>query len=176
MAETKFVGPEVWGPKIWEALHYISMGYPDNPTEEQKTSYRTFIVLLKEVLPCQICANHFAENLKTNPLTDNDLRNRESFMKWMVDFHNTVNKMKNKPVVPFNKAKEKIMENFGCSTSHKNYENFSSISKVITRSYYSTLSPTVLIVTGVLVVIAAIIIIARSKNKGSDLLDILNIF
>jgi hypothetical protein len=36
-----------WGKHVWKALHYIAMGYPDNPTDQQKKDYKKFYTLLK---------------------------------------------------------------------------------------------------------------------------------
>ena len=36
------LGPSIWGPHLWKALHMISLGYPNEPNEEQKKNYRTF--------------------------------------------------------------------------------------------------------------------------------------
>jgi hypothetical protein len=30
------LGPSIWGPHLWKALHMISIGYPNEPNEEQK--------------------------------------------------------------------------------------------------------------------------------------------
>jgi hypothetical protein len=108
------ITPEVWGPKIWQALHYISLGYPDKPTEEQKQKYKAFFLLLKDVLPCSICANHYAENLKKVPLTDDVLSSKDNLMKWVISLHNTVNEMKDKPIIPQEQARKMIEMNTMC--------------------------------------------------------------
>ena len=33
--------PEIWGKHGWNFLHLITMGYPDNPTEDEKRQYRS---------------------------------------------------------------------------------------------------------------------------------------
>ena len=30
------LGPDVWGPHAWKFLHFVSLGYPDYPTNEDK--------------------------------------------------------------------------------------------------------------------------------------------
>ena len=34
--------PEVWGPHGWYFLHSITLAYPDNPTDDDKTYHKNF--------------------------------------------------------------------------------------------------------------------------------------
>jgi hypothetical protein len=108
MSKKEIIYPDKWGPHVWQALHYITLGYPENPTEDQKLKYKTFFILLKDTLPCVVCANHYAENLKKKPLTDDDLANKEALVKWLIDFHNVVNEMKGKPIIKYEDARRMI--------------------------------------------------------------------
>lgn len=110
------VGPDRFGPSLWQGLHYISLGYPIKPTNEQKQKYKTFFLLLQDTLPCSVCANHYAENLKKMPLTDEVLETRETFVKWLIDFHNVVNEMKGKDVIEYNRARKMIDTDVHCKT------------------------------------------------------------
>lgn len=83
----------VWGPSLWHYLHTISFNYPVNPTQKQKKSYKELIMNLKQTLPCSHCRNNIVKNLKSLPLNKSALRNRDSFSKWMFDFHELINKM-----------------------------------------------------------------------------------
>ena len=89
-------GPEVWGPPGWKFIHYVTMGYSNNPSDELKKKYYNYFHALKYVIPCSICANHFAQNLEKKPLTDEVLSSRDNLMKWGIDMHNYVNKLNNK--------------------------------------------------------------------------------
>jgi hypothetical protein len=108
MSNGEIIYPDKWGPHVWQALHYITLGYPNNPTEDQKLKYKTFFILLKDTLPCAVCANHYSENLKKKPLTDDDLANKEALVKWLIDFHNVVNEMKDKPIIKYEDARRMI--------------------------------------------------------------------
>jgi hypothetical protein len=103
-----------WGPHIWHTLHYVSLGYPKNPTLEQKEYYRQYYTLYKYVLPCSICAAHYAENLEKIPLTDEIMSDREKLIRWVIDLHNEVNRMKGKPVMEVTKARELIESQSEC--------------------------------------------------------------
>ena len=110
----EIIGPNKWGPVIWHALHYITLGYPDNPSEDQKQKYKLFFSLLADVIPCSICRNHFSENLIKMPLSDEVLKTKESLIKWLIDFHNVVNEMNKKPIIEYKVARQLIENNTEC--------------------------------------------------------------
>ncbi len=112
--DDNLITPEVWGKHVWKAPHYITLGYPDHPTAEQKEKYKAFFILLKDTLPCSVCAEHYGENLKKMPITDSVLESRESLVKWLIDFHNVVNEMKNKPIVKYVDARKMIDTDTQC--------------------------------------------------------------
>jgi hypothetical protein len=95
--------PEVWGPHGWTFMHYVALGYPDQPTEDDKTSYQNFYESLSNVLPCQGCADHYKETILQFPVKDH-LKDRESLLRWSFDIHNTVNKQLGKPVLSYDNA------------------------------------------------------------------------
>jgi len=83
----------IWGPWAWCFLHTISFNYPAQPTLTQKKQYRDFILSLQHVLPCGHCRKNLTKTLKRHPLTIKDMKNRETFSKWLYDLHEIVNKM-----------------------------------------------------------------------------------
>ena len=54
----------VWGPSLWHTLHIISFNYPVKPTKEERVHYYTFVMSLKNVLPCRYCRDNFITNIK----------------------------------------------------------------------------------------------------------------
>ena len=86
----------VWGPAQWHMLHTISFNYPVNPTLEQKHQYRDFILSLQNVLPCGTCRKNLKTNFKQLPLTMTDMKNRDSFSRYIYNLHELVNRMLNK--------------------------------------------------------------------------------
>jgi hypothetical protein len=83
----------VWGPSLWHYLHTMSFNYPNQPTEENKKYYKQFILNLVHVLPCKYCRENLRKNFKTLPLTDKNMKNRETFSKYIYELHELVNKM-----------------------------------------------------------------------------------
>ena len=86
----------VWGPMLWTHLHTMSFNYPDEPTAANKRHYREFVLNLQNVMPCRFCRQNLTNNLKELPLTNNHMKNRESFSRYIYDLHETVNRMLNK--------------------------------------------------------------------------------
>jgi hypothetical protein len=83
----------VWGPSQWHFLHTMSFNYPIHPTEKQKKAYRNYMLLLKDVLPCGKCRTNLKENYIKLPLRMSNMRNRETFSKYVYDLHELVNDM-----------------------------------------------------------------------------------
>lgn len=86
----------VWGPALWHYLHTMSFNYPINPTLEEKKYYRNFIINLKHVLPCKYCRINLKTNLKQLPITMADMKNRETYSRYIYNLHELINKMLNK--------------------------------------------------------------------------------
>ena len=78
-----------WGFHTWHAIHYVALGYPDAPTEQDTRIYNEFFSSLGYVLPCKLCTGHYADHVVKYPIS---LTNRESLFKWTVDIHNSVNR------------------------------------------------------------------------------------
>lgn len=118
------INPSIWGPNIWQTLHFISLGYPENPTEQQKNDYKQFFLLLKTVLPCTKCAIHYKYNLEQLPLTNEILNNKQLFIKWVIDLHNSVNLLNGKPIINYEIALELIKKSSTCKHDLFNYTLF----------------------------------------------------
>jgi hypothetical protein len=115
----QLITPEIWGPHGWKFIHYVTIGYPENPTHAQKEKYKAFLVLLKDVLPCSLCANHYGENLQKLPLTDEIMSSKEDLIKWGIDMHNIVNESKNKPIIKYIDARRLIDTDTQCKQNVK---------------------------------------------------------
>jgi len=83
----------VWGPGLWFFLHTVSFNYPQHPTAADKKHYKDFILQLQHILPCSYCRENLKKNCKKLPLQAKDLKDRESFSRWLYNLHELVNKM-----------------------------------------------------------------------------------
>lgn len=104
-------GPDIWGPHGWKFIHYITLGYPNNPTEQDKKKYYNFFMDLSNVIPCGVCGNHFKQHLEITPLDDEALKNKESLMTWGIMMHNHVNAKNNKKIQSIKDAIDAIIKN-----------------------------------------------------------------
>jgi hypothetical protein len=83
----------VWGPAMWHFLHTMSFNYPINPSEEDKENYKNFVLSLQKVLPCKYCRMNLEKNFKKLPITDNVMKDRETFSRYIFNLHELINKM-----------------------------------------------------------------------------------
>ena len=86
----------IWGPGIWHYLHTMSFNYPVHPSPSDKLHYKKFVLELQYVLPCGKCRKNLINNFKKMPLTNSDMKSRETFSKYIYNLHEAVNKMLNK--------------------------------------------------------------------------------
>lgn len=101
----KNIDPTIWGPPFWQAIHYVALGF--NPISPNVVSnYRAFYESLGSVIPCQVCAKHYNQILRTLPLTNKVLSTTSSLFDWTVAVHNHVNKEHGKRVISAEKAME----------------------------------------------------------------------
>lgn len=98
----KNISPEKWGPYFWQAMHYLTVAYPDNPTENDKNNVRNFFESVKNILPCERCRSHFLMHLKKYPLSDNVLMSKYNLVNWLLNIHNEVNIMNGKSTWTYN--------------------------------------------------------------------------
>lgn len=158
------LGPNKWGPRLWQALHMISIGYPNKPDEEQKKNYKLFFKNFHQVIPCTICSNNYKKHLEELPITDDIMENRQSLSKWVIDIHNIVNKELDKNTIEHDDALVLIYNNFNNSqqniTKSNNVLNFEE--NEITKMFSSPYNLCLLIL--LLFVLVTIAIIYKKNN------------
>lgn len=97
--------PKVWGRYLWTSIHSIALGYPDEPTEQDKKDFKEFYSNLWKVIPCQRCSDNYKKHLQELPI-DGFLDSNTDLFAWTVKLHNIVNKQLRKPVIPLKQAQE----------------------------------------------------------------------
>lgn len=93
----------IWGPYMWNTMHFVALGYPKEATDIDKKNYKSFYYNLVNIIPCQECSTHLSQNFKSMPI-DNYLNSREKLFEWTILLHNSVNKMLGKEEWSLNKA------------------------------------------------------------------------
>jgi hypothetical protein len=84
--------PNVWGPRLWGALHTLCLTGTITPE---------FVQEFANVIPCPACAMHFRDLLEAYPF-----ENASDKFEWSVLLHNKVNERLSKPVISVGKARE----------------------------------------------------------------------
>lgn len=95
------MNPNKWGPHAWIFLHSITFNYPDKPTKETIIRYKNFFEALQFVIPCDICQDHYKENIIKVKLTSHALKSRKNLIEWLIDLHNEVNKTQGKKIMSY---------------------------------------------------------------------------
>jgi hypothetical protein len=99
--------PKVWGPHLWQYLHYSALNY--NPrTEEDALQMKEWLKCLAITIPCKNCSNHYAAYI--NKFSDKELYDiccsKDDLFNLLVDIHNAVNKRNNKKAMSYTEARE----------------------------------------------------------------------
>ena len=76
------IPPQIWGPKFWDMLLYISYSYPKEPSSYDKSTMRKFVDTLRDLLPCQKCRKNFDGHIMKYPL-ENYLNSPEDLIEWV---------------------------------------------------------------------------------------------
>lgn len=94
--------PELWGPPVWQALHYTAAGFPSTPSQADRDNYRQYFGRFPHVLPCEECKHHAVALLtRLPPVVDS----RDRLFAWSVQFHNAVNTRIGAPELPLAQAR-----------------------------------------------------------------------
>ena len=96
--------PYLWGKFVWTSIHFISLGYPMEPTSQDKVDYKNYFENLYKVLPCYACSQNYQDHLKELPITEAVMRDTKSLFKWTVQLHNIVNASLNKKQMTYEEA------------------------------------------------------------------------
>lgn len=85
---------KIWGPPSWKFLHSVTFGYPENPDDNHKKNYKRYFELVGDILPCGACRESYKRfiNEGHTQLTDDVMKNRETFTRWFYNVHQRVNK------------------------------------------------------------------------------------
>jgi len=87
------------GRSTWRFFHTMMARYPEEPTEEEQETLRSFVYLFSRLYPCGECAAHFQQHLKKYPP---QVSSRSAAAGWACFIHNEINVMLEKPVFDCN--------------------------------------------------------------------------
>lgn len=76
-----------WKQTTWYIFHMFTLDY----LEDKKDYYQTFFSSFKVLLPCDICINHYREQLNTPGLRLRENISKDKLFGWTIKIHNNVN-------------------------------------------------------------------------------------
>jgi hypothetical protein len=110
------IDSKYWGKHTWIFLNSIALTYDVINKEE----YLKFLNQLQYILPCTKCRDHFKKNLLT--LTDNDLKNRQSLLNWLIKVRNSIYTEQNRPIIiTKTDTLKEIFNNYNDTDNNYNY-------------------------------------------------------
>tara|TARA_B110000208_G_scaffold189005_1_gene249743 strand:- start:1092 stop:1514 length:423 start_codon:yes stop_codon:yes gene_type:complete len=89
-----------WGPTYWNYLHFVSIHYPNNPTQSDKELHFNLIDYFIKTLPCTKCQNDIKKLINPHELKKH-LENKQSLKIYIFNLHNKVNKKLKKKTISF---------------------------------------------------------------------------
>ena len=134
------ITPEIFGPDLWNSIHLICLGAPDNFLNiSSKNDYLMFFRSLGTVIPCYECKKHYLNELIEHPPI---LETNITLFKWSVDLHNRVNKRLNKKELHYEEALK----------YWNNYKMYTNTNTVQPQNYYNFIL--ILIILIIIIIIA----------------------
>ena len=101
------VSPAVWGPIFWNAMHVVTLGYPQIPSAVEQDAVIAYFESLQHVIPCPICREHYSHFLKEMPVRD-AAGSRDAIIEWLFNLHNKVNVQLDKSAITWEQYIEHI--------------------------------------------------------------------
>ena len=92
-----------WGKNAWYFLHFSALNY--NNINYKRVKYLDFYKNFINLIPCPVCKKHFTDNLNKLEYNLENNINGDKIFNWTVDLHNEVNRMNNKEIVSYEKAR-----------------------------------------------------------------------
>ncbi len=98
------IDPKYWGRCGWIFLNSIALTYDDT----LKDKYKQFITALPYILPCKKCGEHLKNSINKIGNIDNILKNKESFINWLLEVRNNISIDQNKETKNINEIINEI--------------------------------------------------------------------
>jgi hypothetical protein len=89
------IKPYFWGPHYWKTIFSICASYPENPDSNFIRSIKEYMILLKMILPCELCRDSYIEYSAENDTkidNDNNYTSKDNFIEFIYKLRNKINK------------------------------------------------------------------------------------
>jgi len=92
------IDPKIWGPNVWNSLHYSAATYPLTASPTVQKLMKCRIQALPFELPCSSCRAHVSAFIEKNLNNLDDIvSGRHKLGQFYTELHNAVNKRLGKP-------------------------------------------------------------------------------
>lgn len=102
--------PPLFGHLLWDTSLVIAANYPVKATEYAQKMFENFIQGIVFLTPCPTCAQSALAYVKEHPPAN--ISSRQEAVKYVVDFHNFVNRKLGKAEMTVKEALESLVERF----------------------------------------------------------------
>jgi len=92
------IDPKVWGNAGWTFLHSVTLSYSDKPSKDEKNTMRTFLTIIRDILPCAKCRKNYSKHMTKYDLEEG-LKSKDDLVRWMLNIRNASNKEIGKPIL-----------------------------------------------------------------------------
>ena len=106
----RYIDPEGlgWGPLLWRVLHGLAERIGSCTAlffNDERLTWTHLLTLTGEILPCELCREHYKKWIKANPIHDIKLLKgtelREFIRKWLWSLHDNIDKNLGKPSIDY---------------------------------------------------------------------------
>lgn len=91
-----------WKQTTWYVFHTFTLKY----LHEQHDQYVKFFKAFEQILPCEVCTNHYRYQLSRKDLSIDTNINASSIFGWTVNIHNNVNSTNQKKIWAIDEARQ----------------------------------------------------------------------
>ena len=127
---------KIWGNACWYLFHTLAFKLNNKYKHEIPIILKHFINLCGN-LPCPSCTNHAQNLLKT--LNKEKIKDKESLINMLLEFHNKVNKSIGKPIFT-RKQHDELYKRANLKKILENFHNVMRLNLGQTRAMVYTLS------------------------------------
>lgn len=78
-----------WSDAVWYVLHFISCNLPNVLSDEIKDSFKSFLMCIRFLIPCNKCRDHMEKYLLENQI---DTTNNYTIFLWTYNYHKDVDR------------------------------------------------------------------------------------
>jgi len=112
--------PKLWGKCGWDFSHYVTLGYPDYPTQHDKRMMKQYFNTFPYILPCDTCRYNLLKHYNYHPLTNNILSSKRNLVRWFIDIHNMSNRDLGKKELSYDQIISELLKDKSDDTTKNN--------------------------------------------------------